>query len=203
MRALYSVIETRKIGIFESPTGTGKTLSLMCSALKWLSDHDHLNRVDLLEQIHAMELKIKAIEADNSTSTDWLSGQYDSLQKKEQLNKLVEQLKAMDEYDQKVAEMRKKWKNQAKIATARRFKEHNSGTNPKDLFENDEMPKKVEDDDEFVIEDVENDDEQETKELPENPFHDTKVVFESKCDEFNANFTFSKYIFVRKTITSY
>lgn len=175
MRALYAVLEARKIGIFESPTGTGKTLSLMCSALKWLSDHDELNRVNLMEQIQEMELKIKAIEAENSKSNDWLTGQYDSLQKKEQLNKLVEQLKAMDEYDRKVADMRKRWKNQAKMAKARRFPEQNSNPNAKDLFENDENTPKVEDDDEFVIEDNDNDDEPDTEELHENQFQNTKV----------------------------
>ena len=36
MRGLYDVLEKGGIGIFESPTGTGKTLSVLCSALQWL-----------------------------------------------------------------------------------------------------------------------------------------------------------------------
>ncbi|KAF1985456.1 ATP-dependent RNA helicase-like protein chl1 [Aulographum hederae CBS 113979] len=39
MSALYSCIEDGKIGIFESPTGTGKSLSLICGSLTWLRDH--------------------------------------------------------------------------------------------------------------------------------------------------------------------
>ncbi|ORX62296.1 DNA repair helicase [Hesseltinella vesiculosa] len=39
MNSLYSVISQGKIGIFESPTGTGKSLSLICGSLKWLTDH--------------------------------------------------------------------------------------------------------------------------------------------------------------------
>ncbi|KAI3629111.1 hypothetical protein CBS9595_000183 [Malassezia furfur] len=40
MTALFDAIEHRRVGVFESPTGTGKTLSLLCSAFTWL----HLNQ---------------------------------------------------------------------------------------------------------------------------------------------------------------
>lgn len=39
MEALYSCIEDGKVGIFESPTGTGKSLSLICGSLTWLREH--------------------------------------------------------------------------------------------------------------------------------------------------------------------
>ncbi|CAM9731510.1 unnamed protein product, partial [Ectocarpus sp. 8 AP-2014] len=38
MRKIYSTLENGGIGIFESPTGTGKSLSVICSALQWLKD---------------------------------------------------------------------------------------------------------------------------------------------------------------------
>lgn len=175
MRALYSVIENRKIGIFESPTGTGKTLTLMCSTLKWLTDHDELNRLDLMDKIREMENRIKASEMENSKSDDWLSGQYNVLQQKEQLNTLLEQLKAMDEYDQKVADMRKKWKNQQKTKSFKKFKD----THSNDLLENDEnVAKPVDNDDEFVIEDKDDENEQdEIEDVIVNQFHNTKVSF--------------------------
>ncbi|OLY83699.1 ATP-dependent RNA helicase chl1 [Smittium mucronatum] len=41
MRNIFETCEEGKFGIFQSPTGTGKTLSLLCGALTWLKrDND-------------------------------------------------------------------------------------------------------------------------------------------------------------------
>ena len=39
MRQIWHTLERRRCGIFESPTGTGKSISLICGALTWLTKH--------------------------------------------------------------------------------------------------------------------------------------------------------------------
>ncbi|KAM3414091.1 ATP-dependent RNA helicase chl1 [Cercospora zeina] len=39
MECVYNCIEHGNVGIFESPTGTGKSLSLICGSLTWLREH--------------------------------------------------------------------------------------------------------------------------------------------------------------------
>ena len=68
MNSLYHVLEEGKIGIFESPTGTGKSLSLICGALRWLQDFDsHLKA----QTIETTEDKCIG-EASTATDRDWV-----------------------------------------------------------------------------------------------------------------------------------
>ena len=39
MTAVYDALAGGKVGIFESPTGTGKSLSIICSSLRWLKEN--------------------------------------------------------------------------------------------------------------------------------------------------------------------
>ncbi|OCH93459.1 DNA repair helicase [Obba rivulosa] len=64
MKHLYSSIEDRKIAILESPTGTGKTLSLLCGSLTWLAD----------EQARARKGELSLFSQDSS-DPDWVLAQ--------------------------------------------------------------------------------------------------------------------------------
>ena len=50
MTALFEAIEERKIAVFESPTGTGKSLSLICATFTWLrANSKRLEKLPALE----------------------------------------------------------------------------------------------------------------------------------------------------------
>ncbi|ODQ67512.1 ATP-dependent RNA helicase CHL1 [Nadsonia fulvescens var. elongata DSM 6958] len=94
MNAMYETLESKKIGIFESPTETGKTLSLICSSMTWLRDH-----------------KRKYFQGDNHDFDDdqdndepeWVKENYRSMVKKEKESQLRQ-------YEEKLAAIREKEK---------------------------------------------------------------------------------------------
>ncbi|OUC47610.1 DNA repair helicase [Trichinella nativa] len=67
MRKLFETLELNKIGIFESPTGTGKSLSLLCGSLTWLKRRRN-NYIEELER--TVEEKTKIIK--ETVLENWL-----------------------------------------------------------------------------------------------------------------------------------
>uniref|UniRef100_A0A8C7RW65 ATP-dependent DNA helicase DDX11 n=1 Tax=Oncorhynchus mykiss TaxID=8022 RepID=A0A8C7RW65_ONCMY len=104
MQALYGALEHGKVGIFESPTGTGKSLSLICGALSWLRDHEEKRRQEadrLLQGDGGTSLSISSSLSTTTSSTppsssaepDWIT---DFVQKKAERD-FVSKLKSCED----------------------------------------------------------------------------------------------------------
>lgn len=103
MRKLYEALELGKVGIFESPTGTGKSLSLICGALTWLKNFEEQKQRELNAILGGQSLSEKEISIkqegglqENCTGDDWIS----EFARKQELEEKAKKLK--DEQEQRL-----------------------------------------------------------------------------------------------------
>lgn len=134
MEGLYECIEQGQVGIFESPTGTGKSLSLICGSLTWLREHKR----------SAFQESLQSIEIDGD-EPEWMVEHARQTRRKEAL-----QLRA--DFEQRLAQARLKDEKLRQQPT-------NSETINKKRKRADERLEGGSDvEDQFVLEDYESDD---------------------------------------------
>uniref|UniRef100_A0A8C4QHC2 DEAD/H (Asp-Glu-Ala-Asp/His) box helicase 11 n=1 Tax=Eptatretus burgeri TaxID=7764 RepID=A0A8C4QHC2_EPTBU len=103
MQVLYRVLEEEKVGIFESPTGTGKSLSLICGALTWLHDFEERKKQEdskllatLVEKRRkdnngATEAEVKEVSTKPGAEPDWIMVQLREKEEKEKLQHIEDE----------------------------------------------------------------------------------------------------------------
>ena len=99
MTELFNCLQAGKLGIFESPTGTGKSLSLICGSLTWFLESEKENKVKL-ESL----LSDKFLDDDD----DWFAAagrKQKHNQKRLEAKKALERIKQREE---KLANIRKR-----------------------------------------------------------------------------------------------
>ncbi|KAH8289737.1 hypothetical protein KR054_010194 [Drosophila jambulina] len=122
MQELFQVLENRQVGIFESPTGTGKSLTLTCSALTWLERHEALVKSEMLSRIATVERELEKLQTEGERASDWLEAQGKSRRQREELQELKHLRGLLEKREQQLAEMRERVKSRKKQRKRGEFK---------------------------------------------------------------------------------
>lgn len=139
MQAVYDCIENGKVGIFESPTGTGKSLSLICGSLTWLREHKRKK----------FDEAMQSIEVDED-EPEWMAEHARESKRKEILHMRAE-------FEERLAKVREK---------ERKLREKQSGGEPfrkkrKQGGPDEDLEPDVED--QFALDDYNSDDESQAR----------------------------------------
>ncbi|KAK3058279.1 ATP-dependent DNA helicase chl1 [Extremus antarcticus] len=135
MEAVYTCIEEGKVGIFESPTGTGKSLSLICGSLTWLREY---KRRQFGESLAAIQL--------NEDEPEWMVEHAKNERRKEARQLRADLEVRLEAVRQREKKIRQKKGNEEPLAKRRKVA-------------HDEESEILNDEDQYLLDDYDSDDE--------------------------------------------
>ncbi|XP_017754834.1 PREDICTED: probable ATP-dependent DNA helicase DDX11 [Eufriesea mexicana] len=178
MKELYKCLENAKLGIFESPTGTGKSMSIICGALKWLLDHEELQKNHLTIAISELDVQIKKC---TNSSNNWFSVQTEQIELNSKRQILQTKLNNILQHEQKKYTL----KETIKGIKNKRKNPHNKIiiNSTKDEVETNNLVNKINEnediEEELLLENVQHSESSEDEEK-EEIYESTKIFFCSR-----------------------
>ncbi|OON20809.1 DEAD2 domain protein [Opisthorchis viverrini] len=103
MQSIYGTLERNRCGIFQSPTGTGKSLSLLTASLRWLLDRNSTVQPKLKD----LREKLKAINTLSTQSNlDWVMAYEKSRKEKLMIEPELEELTRVNDCLEKISDLK-------------------------------------------------------------------------------------------------
>ncbi|GAA37929.2 chromosome transmission fidelity protein 1, partial [Clonorchis sinensis] len=103
MQSIYDTLERSRCGIFQSPTGTGKSLSLLTASLRWILDRNSTVQPKLKD----LREKLKAINALSTQSDlDWVMAYEKSRVEKLVIEPELEDLARVNDCLEKISDLK-------------------------------------------------------------------------------------------------
>ncbi|XP_026670110.1 ATP-dependent DNA helicase DDX11 isoform X2 [Ceratina calcarata] len=177
MKELYKCLEDSKLGIFESPTGTGKSMSIICGSLKWLLDYEEGERDKLNHTISELDEQIKKC---SHSSKNWFSVQTEQIELNTKRQILQAKLNSILQYERKKNTLKEMAKNMDKNNKARQIRR--AFAKDKTEKENDlvETSGNENTEDDLLLEEIQDSENSEDEDKPEETYESTKIFFCSR-----------------------
>uniref|UniRef100_A0A183SH16 Helicase ATP-binding domain-containing protein n=1 Tax=Schistocephalus solidus TaxID=70667 RepID=A0A183SH16_SCHSO len=115
MQTVYSCLASAKCAVIESPTGTGKSLSLLASCLHWLLDHNEATGAHLA----LLRDDLKATVNCTHSGPDWVQAYAQRRERRLALNSAIEPLESQQSALCKVNKLIEEYSSSSSISMAK------------------------------------------------------------------------------------
>lgn len=101
MKVAYDSYDNSKFALLESPTGTGKSLSLICSSITWLKDHQLKVKQHHESRKEELLKTIEDLKIEEETTGDWLKVQTRCQELNKELTATDRELERLIKFEQR------------------------------------------------------------------------------------------------------
>ena len=178
MKNLYLCLENSNLGIFESPTGTGKSLSIICGALKWLTDHESNEKNSLILRVNEINTQIDLLA--EKCADDWFSlqtQQMELINKKRIFQMKLDAITKYNERKNKLKQCLKEEKNTKKYHIKSKTVD---GLEKENLDNAEDTPKDDFNDEDLLLKEIDSEPDESDEDEAEESYKNCKIFFCSR-----------------------